>query len=91
MNILLKKPFPSFGLELPKDFDRARKEDVDFKIALDTFIEGAFNRGSGSWEYDKWLPQITISTYRMIIHGLIYQLSEAKKPWYVKLFKKVVR
>lgn len=88
MNILLKKSLPTFGLELPKDFDKARKEGVDFKIADNYLIEDAFNKGPGTWEYDEWLPQIKISTYRMIVHGLIYQLSEAKKPWYVKLFKK---
>ena len=89
MNILLRRPYPAFGLRLPEDFKKARKEGADFKISDDELIIDAIDKGPGSWEHDTWLPIITISTYRMIICGLIYQLSEAKKPWYSKLFKKI--
>ncbi len=91
MNILLKKPYPAFGLELPKDFKRAKEEGVNFKIADDELIIDAIDKGSGSWEHDTWLPTITISTYRMIIYGLIQQLLEAKKSWYRRLFEKIRR
>ena len=90
MNILLKQPFPQDGgLELPRDFRKAIKEGVNFKITSDYFIKDALNKGPGSWEYDVWLPKITISTYRIIIYGLMCQLDEAKRPWYVKFFEKI--
>lgn len=88
MNILLERPYPPFGLELPKDFKRAKEEGINFKIADDELIIDAIDKGSGSWECDTWLPTITISTYRMIIYGLTQQLLEAKKQWYRKLFEK---
>lgn len=89
MNILLKKSYPTFGLELPRDFRRAQKEGIDFKITDNGLIADAIDKGPGSWEHDTWLPMITISTYRMIIFGLAYQLLEAKRPWYSKVFKKL--
>ena len=87
MNILLKEPINTQGLELPRDFRRACEEGVDFKIAEDELIKEAMDKGPGSYEYDVWLPTIKINTFRMIIFGLMHQLLEAKRPWYNKLYR----
>lgn len=90
MNIFLKEPFPSCaGIELPKDFGLAVKDGVDFKIAADKLVLEAMEKGPGTWEHDTWLPIIKEATYRMIIHGLMIQLMEAKKSFYKRWFNKI--
>jgi hypothetical protein len=89
MNILLKQPLPQFGLMMPADLIRSVKEGINFKIAPDELVEEALNSTSDSYEKTVWLPMVKETTYRMIIHGLMLQLAEAKMPWYKKLFRKL--
>lgn len=92
MNILLKQPFPTLcGLKLPKDFGLAIKEGCNFKIAEDDLVLEAIEEGPGTWVHDSWLPAIKEGTYRMIIHGLMAQLMEAKKPFYKKWYDKIMK
>lgn len=91
MNILLRQPFPRFGLELPVDFDRAKKEGINFKIAPDHLVKAALNSSSDSYEKAVWLPLVKEATYRMIIHSLMLEIDEIKMPWYKKVLKKFKR
>jgi hypothetical protein len=91
MNILLKEPFPRFGLIFPMDFDRAKKEGLDFKIAPDHLVKEALESPSDSYEKAVWLPMVKEATYRMIIHSLMFQMNEMKTPWYKKVLKKFKR
>ena len=87
MNILLKQPFPTrCGLELPRDFDLAVEQGLDFKIAGEEMVLDAIRKGPGNWEHDVWLPCIKEGTYRMIIFGLTIQLIQANKPFYKRWF-----
>lgn len=92
MNILLRQAYPTrCGLELPRDFELAVEQGLDFKLAEEGSILEAIEKGPGSWEHDVWLPAIKEGIYRMIIHGLTVQLMGARKPFYEKWFNKIKR